>query len=299
MCRLVAPEVTVEKCVGCGSCIAVCPDRTLSLVDGRAVISGEKCMQCGHCVAVCPEGALWLVTTEESLHCATFHENLQWLPHGEADPVELVRLMRSRRSCRNYSVRPVKKEILEDLVKIGTTAPSGTNSQAWTFTILPDRSKVTALGDLVAEFYRDLNQKAGNPFLRFVSRIFFQDALGRYYRRYYHSVAHGLQEWDEEGRDLLFHGATAAILVGGSREASCPAEDALLATQSILLAAHALGLGTCLIGFVVEAVKRDQRVRRFLSLQRGESIYSAIAVGYPAEEYVRVAGRKRIVPRIL
>ena len=33
--------------------------------------------------------------------------------------------------------------------------------------------------------------------------------------------------------------------------ASSPKEDALLASQNILLAAHAMGLGTCLIGFAV------------------------------------------------
>ena len=57
--------------------------------------------------------------------------------------------------------------------------------------------------------------------------------------------------------DRLFHGAAAAILVTGRRQASCPAEDALLATQNILLAAHAMGLGSCLIGFAVEAMRRD------------------------------------------
>lgn len=293
------PEINGDRCVGCGSCLAVCPDKTLSMAEGRALVSGDRCMQCGHCVAVCPEGAVSLEGTDESLHFAGFSENLQWLPFGETDPAELVRLMRSRRSCRNYGAKAVGRDTLEDLVKVGTTAPSGTNSQGWTFTLLAERDQVMALGAQVAGFYRDLNKKAANPFLRLLSRMFLKDVLGDYYRRYYHSVARGLLEWEQEGKDLLFHGATAAILVGADKGASCPGEDALLATQNILLAAHSMGLGTCLIGFAVEAVKRDHRVREFLLLPEGESIYSVIALGYPEEEYVRVAGRKRLVPRIL
>lgn len=293
------PKISAKSCVGCEACIGVCPDRTLSMAEGRAVVSGDKCMQCGHCVAVCPEGAVSLENVDEILDFVTFQENLQWLPFGEADLADLVRLMRSRRSCRNYKNRPVERDILEDLVRVGTTAPSGTNSQMWSFTLLEDRDRVTALGAQVAGFYRDLNKRAANPFLRFLSRLFLKDVLGRYYRRYYHSVAQGLEEWEQDGKDILFHGATAAILVGGDRRASCPGEDALLATQNILLAAHAMGLGSCLIGFAVEGVKRDRRVREFLSLPAGETIYSVIALGYPREKYVRVAGRRRVAPRIV
>ena len=256
-------------------------------------------MQCGHCVAVCPESALTLRTINESLQFATFAEKSQWQSFGHTDTSDLVCLMRSRRSCRNYSDTIVPKGVLEDLVKIGTTAPSGTNSQAWTFTILPDRPQLMALGEKVANFYRNLNNKAQNPLLRIMAKLFFNDALGRYYRRYYHSIEQGLRGWDDKGEDLLFHGASAAILIGAEKRASCPCEDALLATQNILLAAHSMGLGSCLIGFVVEAARRDHRIRQFLEMEQGEALYSVIALGYPAEQYERVAGRKEIVPRYL
>ncbi len=98
------------------------------------------------------------------------------------------------------------------------------------------------------------------------------DALGRYYREHYESVERGLRQWEEERRDRLFHGAPAAILVGSAPGASCPVEDALLAAQNMLLAAHAMGLGTCLVGFVVEAMRRDPAIGR--------------AVGIPSEEKV-------------
>ncbi|MBI5559332.1 MAG: nitroreductase family protein [Deltaproteobacteria bacterium] len=292
-----AVHIDPDKCSGCGRCLRVCPDRTLALREGRAVVAGRDCIACGHCAAVCPESAVRVEAADTDLHFSTFAEERDWLPWGRYDLAGLVRLMRSRRSCRNYTPQPVSRAMLEDLVKIGATAPSGTNSQGWTFTILDRRDQVVALGGMVASFYRRLNKKAANPLLRFVARIFMQDALGRYYRRYYSSVDQGLREWDEGGGDRLFHNATAVILVGSRPWASCPAEDALLATQNMLLAAHAMGLGTCLIGFAVEAIKRNGAIKRALDIPAEETVYSVIALGYPAEAYQKVTGRKKILPR--
>ena len=128
-----------------------------------------------------------------------------------------------RRSCRNYKPDAVAKEILEDLARIGTTAPSGTNSQGWNFIILPERRDLLALGGLCADFVRRLNSLAASSPLRLLSWIFAGDALGRYHRKHLESVAEALRRWDGDRRDLLFHGASAAILVTGRKDASCPA----------------------------------------------------------------------------
>jgi nitroreductase len=138
---------------------------------------------------------------------------------------------------------------------------------------------------------------AANPLLRLLSRLFSHDVLGNYYRRYYESVKKGLALRSEEGRDLLFHGAPAVILIGSEAGASCPAEDALLATQNILLGAHALGLGSCLIGFAVSALQHDPTIKDILAIPRPEQIYSVIALGYPNEHYQRLTGRRPVQPR--
>ncbi|MEW6290647.1 MAG: nitroreductase family protein [Thermodesulfobacteriota bacterium] len=291
----VATRIDREKCIGCGFCIAVCPDRTLCLDGDVATVCGTECMNCGHCQAVCPVGAISVITP--AMNFSTFNEDLRWLPFGDFDLGSLVRLMRSRRSCRNYTNQQVSRAMLEDLVRIGTTAPSGTNSQGWTFTILDRRDEVVSLGNHVAAFFKKLNNMAENPLLRLASRLFGRDRLGSYYRSYYQTISHGLHEWEEEGVDRLFHGATAVILVGGTEHASCPAEDALLATQNILLAAHAMGLGTCLIGFAVEAIRHEPAMKALFAIPAGESVYSVIALGYPAEKYLQVCGRKPVVPR--
>ena len=256
-------------------------------------------MGCGHCQAVCPTGAVEIDGLPAALAFSRIPERLEALAPGNYDCGGLVQLMRSRRSCRNYTSRRVELDLLEDLVKVGTTAPSGTNSQSWNFVILPQRQDVEILGGLTADFYRRLNRQAANPFYRLLARFVAGDALGRYYRNYYTSVAAAIRDWDAQRIDRLFHGAVAAILVTGRRAAGCPAEDAVLATQNILLAAHALGLGSCLIGFAVEAMRRDRKIKKVMAIPEDEEIYTVIGLGYPAVRYQRVAGRRPVHPRVL
>jgi nitroreductase len=163
--------------------------------------------------------------------------------------------------------------------------------------ICPYRAIVLVKGRV--EYYRKLNRLAANPLLRFIIKIIGRDSLGQYYHRYSGSVAEALREWEETGTDRLFHGAVAAILVTGKKDASCPAEDVLLATQNILLAAHVMGLGSCLIGFAVHAIRRDPALKKRVGITDDEEIYSVIALGYPAVTYLRPANRKVVVPRII
>ncbi|RME25161.1 MAG: 4Fe-4S dicluster domain-containing protein [Deltaproteobacteria bacterium] len=295
-----APTTVIDDalCNGCGLCVKVCPSLTLSMVEGKARVTGDRSIHCGHCAAICPTGAVTVGGLDASATSLTTVENRdRWLPYGKFDAASLVQLMKSRRSSRLFLDRPVPREVLEDLVKVAITAPSGTNSQLWTFTILPDRSSVERLGGAVADFFRRLNKLAESRLARTISRVFMKDALGQYWREYYQAVKEGLEEYERTGRDRLFHGAPAAILIGSLPGASCPAEDALLAAGHILLAAHAMGYGTCLVGFVVEAIRHDARLRRLLSLRPGERIHAVVAVGKAKEWYKRPALRKKVVPR--
>ncbi|MDH3921628.1 MAG: nitroreductase family protein, partial [Desulfobulbaceae bacterium] len=141
----VTTSIDPDFCIGCGLCLEVCPAGTISMQDGKAVVTGTYSMACGHCEAVCPVAAIRVEALEHPFALSSAAVDDRWLPHGEYDSGQLVRLMLSRRSCRNYKDKKIDRLVLEDLVKIGTTAPSGTNSQCWTFTILDNRREVVIL----------------------------------------------------------------------------------------------------------------------------------------------------------
>lgn len=45
--------VNKDKCIGCGSCEAVCPVGAIKVTDGKAY-ADEKCIACGACAGTCP-----------------------------------------------------------------------------------------------------------------------------------------------------------------------------------------------------------------------------------------------------
>lgn len=296
--RTVTTKIDAEACIGCEACIKVCPNQTISMHNGKAVVSGDRSLNCGHCMAVCPVDAICVEAIDPgSLEFHHFKIQDRWMPPGEADTPELIRLMASRRSCRNFTDRAVELETLNDLIKIGALAPSGTNCQFWTFSVLPTRSSVMVLGNGMADFFSRLNKTAVRPLVRSGLKLIGKPQLSDYYRDYYESVQEGLKDWYEHGRDRLFHGATAAIIVGSLDGASCPSEDALLATQNILLAAHSMGLGTCLIGFAVSAMQAEPKLKTALGIPAAEPVYAVIGLGYPDETYEGLTGRKKPLVR--
>jgi len=55
------PQVLYKKskCIGCQTCIAVCPQQALCLTpDGIMPVEGKACLQCGRCTEACPTTAL-------------------------------------------------------------------------------------------------------------------------------------------------------------------------------------------------------------------------------------------------
>ena len=53
-----------RKCVACGRCVDVCPQKVHSIRDGRHQLDFSKCTACGGCLKSCPAGALEVLGKE-------------------------------------------------------------------------------------------------------------------------------------------------------------------------------------------------------------------------------------------
>ena len=81
------------------------------------------------------------------------------------------------------------------------------------------------------------------------------------------------------GRFINEAGACIAVL--GERDAECLVEDCCAATENIIIAAQAFGLGTCWVNSLRKEHSAD--VKRILEVPEGYELVSLITVGYPAE----------------
>ena|SRR3990172_1478031 len=57
--NVVTLELNRGKCVGCGTCLLVCPHAVFNLTNGKVDIERrDACMECGACARNCPTEAI-------------------------------------------------------------------------------------------------------------------------------------------------------------------------------------------------------------------------------------------------
>ena len=62
---------------------------------------------------------------------------------------ETLRVIKNRRSVRNYLDKPVSEEDLEILIKSGMAAPSAVDMRPWDFLVVKNESTLKALADVM------------------------------------------------------------------------------------------------------------------------------------------------------
>jgi len=184
--------------------------------------------------------------------------------------------IKKRRSVRSYKTDPVPRDAIEAIIDAGNWAPTGLNQQCWRFVVVegdPFRPKLidAALPTWVKAFDHWIGSQ--NDSIREYLSDLFSRCLGWPPQSY--------EEMLRQGRDLadgMYWGAPVVIFCIGT--AAHAAQECAMVCQNMMLAATALGLGSCCVGFGAR-VTDDEEIVEALELKENERIYGPVVVGYP------------------
>jgi nitroreductase len=162
-----------------------------------------------------------------------------------------------RRSTRDFTAQVVEDETIRRLIDAAVLAPSASNGQPWTFTVVRDQVLLDRIS-AAAKSHLLANLPAGPEHERRRASL------------------------TDEGFQLFYH-APALIVISGRSQRSWVAEDCSLAAQNLMLAACSLGLGTCWIG-LSQSYLNTADGKSALGLPEAWVPVAPIIVGYPKAE---------------
>lgn len=181
----------------------------------------------------------------------------------------VLEAIRGRRAVRAYTARKVEAEVVRALIDAAVQAPSAVNQQPWAFVVLQDEALLRRISDRAKELTL-ARLEPGTPL-------------------YEH------REMLADPETCVFYDASTVVVICAAPGSWPPNEDCCLAAQNLMLAAHALGLATCPIGFAREALN-EPRTKKELGIPDDHAVVMPIVIGYPRE---RPAPTGRREPRIL
>jgi len=239
--------IDAQKCVRDGFCVQACPVNLIKM-DGGAVpeeIDGaaDRCIRCGHCVDVCPTNALDNALTPAGEYLP--------VPDKRPDAESMENLLVSRRSARSFRKKPVERDQLERLLETARRAPTASNAQKLSWTMIQDPQRLDRVRELSLEWM------GTNP-----ARSHYMEAA-------------------RQGRDVILRNATALAVVHGPAQSFWTAIDSTLALTYMELLAATMGLGTCWAGLVTYASTAVPGLLPVLGVPEGSKVGGAIMLGHP------------------
>ena len=176
----------------------------------------------------------------------------------------------ARRSVRSYKARKVDRTAISILLEAAVRAPTAIHQEPWAFVVIQDRQLLRSLSDqakplFVAEAQEKGLEHAGHSFDIFSYPDF-----------------------------NVFYDASTLILICGKTTAPSYAADCWLAAENLMLAACAMGLGTCVIGSALHALNTPETKIK-LNIPEKFCVVAPIVVGFPDDEITQVLRKNPVI----
>lgn len=194
----------------------------------------------------------------------------------------LERLVKGRRSIRQWKKEEISDELLRKAVELATWAPNGGNYQGWRFVIVKNKGVVGKMATAV--------QSAADKIASWPEAMSWQEDVKRYqknasyfrnapacigvfisdYQSVMDKVLIARESFDPEAKNIM----------GFRRSAPTAIQSAAAAVTTMLLVFHQMGLGAVWLGAPLMAKKE---IETLLKVPANFSLTSLIAVGHPDE----------------
>jgi len=179
---------------------------------------------------------------------------------------DTLSIIKARRSTRSFLPEQIKEEELQAILEAGLYAPSATNQQPWHFTVIQNKELI----DWLNERFKEVAKNSQNAYLNKVG---------------------------SNANFHVFYNSPTVILLSGDENNPSAAVDCAAATQNMLLAAEALGIGSCWVGFIAYFLNslESKPYLQELGIPEGYKQIHSVALGYKKVIVSKAPERKQNV----
>jgi len=172
--------------------------------------------------------------------------------------MEALEAIMTRRSVRKFENRQIPDEDLDTILRAGSYAPSALALQPWAFVVVQNQEFLNTVSDYCKPIMISLMKNA-------------HDGMSDEFRALLES----------SGYSIYYHAPTVIMVVGKTKSRFREIDCALCA-ENMMLAAHALGIGSCWIGSTEVAYDNKGLMAGF-RIPEDYSPVGTLVFGYPAE----------------
>ena len=190
---------------------------------------------------------------------------------------DYLQLIKERRSTRSFKEIPIDKSVINTILQVGKYAPSAKNSQPWQFIVITNKKTIQDLSMHVKNEIRKVLKR------RFLYQLFLPDLKNR-------DSLRSLYGLSMVKKDVVFHDAPVLIFIV-TKKAAFNTESCACCAENMMLAAHALGIGSCWIGFA-HFLGLNKNVLADIGVPKEMHIASSLVFGYPKEQIKKIPIRK-------
>ena len=195
---------------------------------------------------------------------------------------DLEKLIKGRRSVRQWKEQEVSDELLKKAVDLATWAPNGGNYQGWRFIIVKRKESIEKMANVV--------QSVADKIASWPEAVSWQEDVDRYrknasffrkapvcigvfsgvYQSPMDKVLVARESFDREAKEIL----------GFRRSAPTAIQSSAAAVTTMLLAFQQMGLGAV---WLVSPIQAKKEIEAILKVPSNMDLICLIAVGYPDE----------------